>query len=461
MGYLGSQFGTSSGNSGDAGMNYKAGEANVGQAANTQQAQDLYGQAQSGIAQQQAFLQALQAQNGVGNQSDVFNQQQALAAQFQGVADGTGPNPAQAALNQATANNVSTQAALMAGQRGAGQNVGMLARQAAQQGANTQQQAAGQGATMQATQSLNAMQGLQNQQANMANLATQQVGQQANATTGLNQTIQSEQANILGAIANQNNALVSNQNSQNAANAAVAGKTAEGQQKGTLSKLGFSMAEGGVVPKFADGGMAAPMDQSMPQSLVQPMMVQAPQTKVASPAVGGVQSMFGQALTGAGTIGSPEVTPVNMQPSGPASEGTSLSSLAKMGNSPDASSDSKANMAGGDSAPIMSAGAGEKEGGMDMGAIMQMAAMAAAQGGKVPSKPVVGEQLAAQGKLVPGNKKVPAKGKNNYANDTVSAKLTPGEIVLPVSVTESADPVGNAAKFVHAVLMKQSGKKAK
>src|ERR1700679_261280 len=79
--------------------------------------------------------QALQGQNGLGNQSQVYGQ-------LQGVANGTGPNPAQAQLAQATGANTANQAALMAGQRGSAANVGLLARQAAQQGAANQQAAA-------------------------------------------------------------------------------------------------------------------------------------------------------------------------------------------------------------------------------------------------------------------------------------------------------------------------------
>lgn len=168
------------------------GEGLIRDAATKQQAEEQYANAQKGLGYQDAFLQALQAQNGIQNQSNVYNQ-------LAGVASGTGPNPAQAMLNQATSNNIANQAALMAGQRGASSNPALIARMAAQQGGNLQQQAVGQGATMQANQSLDALN-------RMGALAGQQVSQQANATTGYNQMAQNEQAQILGAIANQNNA---------------------------------------------------------------------------------------------------------------------------------------------------------------------------------------------------------------------------------------------------------------
>jgi hypothetical protein len=81
-------------------------------------------------------------------------------------------------LSQATGANTANQAALMAGQRGSGANAGLMARQAAQQGAANQQNSAGQAATMQANQSLNALN-------SMGSLATSQANQQANATQGV------------------------------------------------------------------------------------------------------------------------------------------------------------------------------------------------------------------------------------------------------------------------------------
>jgi hypothetical protein len=188
-------------------------------------------------------MQALQAQNGIGNQSSVFNQ-------LQGVANGTGPNPAQAMLAQSTGANTANQAALMAGQRGAGANVGLLARQAAQQGGANQQAAAGQAATMQANQSLGAL----NQ---LGGIAGQQVGQQAAATGALTGAQQSEQGLLYNQISNQNNANVAMTTDQNKNNLAQAQSGAQAQG-GALGGIGaaFGMARGGVVPgirNYADG----------------------------------------------------------------------------------------------------------------------------------------------------------------------------------------------------------------
>lgn len=108
-------------------------------------------------------LQTLQ-----GQQADVYGQQQNLAQTLLAQSQGMGPNPALAALNQSTGQNVQQQTAIMAGQRGASANPALLARQAAMQGAGIQQQSVGQAALMQAQQQIQAQQLLQQQQAQMA-----------------------------------------------------------------------------------------------------------------------------------------------------------------------------------------------------------------------------------------------------------------------------------------------------
>lgn len=262
-------------------------------------------------AQQNSLLSALQGQNGIGNQSQIFNQQQQLlnqqagvngvgnqqnallaqlqlaqqqqgtAGQYQNLANGVGPNPAQAQLAQNTAANVAQTGALMAGQRGASQNVGMLARQAGQQGAQTQQQAVGQAATLQAQQQLAGLQGLtaqqqaigatnqsiagiganqigqqQAQQTNLANLSTQQTGQQLAASQAVANTALGNQANVYG--------LQSNINTTNAGLAQANQKAQAGLIGGILGSAGAgaasaggtaSGAHGGEVQKYADGGV--------------------------------------------------------------------------------------------------------------------------------------------------------------------------------------------------------------
>lgn len=217
------------------------------------QIQQGYDQSQQALDQQRAFLSALQGQGGIGNQSNVFDQQQALANQLQAIGNGQGPNPALEQLRQATGQNIASQASLMGSQRGVGANPGLLARQAAMQGGNIQQQAVGQGATMQAQQQLDALRALQGQQANMANLSSQQVGQQAGALGNLNQLSQGLYGQGLGALGQYNATQASMQGNINDANAAVR-KAQEGRSAGGLS--GLIGSAGTLLPLLAasDGG---------------------------------------------------------------------------------------------------------------------------------------------------------------------------------------------------------------
>lgn len=195
------------------------------------QAQQAAQQANAGIQGQQDFVNALQGQNGIANQSSVYNQ-------FQDVANGKGPNPAQAMLAQQTGQNVATQAALMAGQRGAGANAGLIARQAGQQGGALQQNAIGQGATLQAQQSLGAL-------GQLSGIAGQQVGQEQNALTAYNQAAQGNQGQLLNSLQGQNAVISGQQNAQTAANAGIAGINAGAQNAanaGLASGLGSGFA---------------------------------------------------------------------------------------------------------------------------------------------------------------------------------------------------------------------------
>lgn len=282
MSFMGSLVGSAGGANGTG---FSAPSSAVTQQPTTSdQATNAYGQAQNGISQQQSFLNALNAQNGIGNQQQVYNQ-------LQGVANGTGPNPAQAQLAQSTAANVANQSALMAGQRGSGSNAGLIARQAAMQGAATQQQSAGQAATMQANQSLNALN-------TMGGLATSQVGQQANATSGLAQSQQSEQSNLLNSIGQQNNADVGMQSNINSANAGLA-STAMGGQYNTVSGMmsgassAMSMfAKGGPVQRFDDGGDVTAPAPIAASAAPPPTPAPAPASKSSGGSSGGISSLL-------------------------------------------------------------------------------------------------------------------------------------------------------------------------
>lgn len=417
-----------SGNTGGAGMNYQAGSANLLNPATTEQANQQYQNAQTGLQGQQDFLKAVQAQNGLGNQSSVFNQ-------MQGVANGTGPNPAQAMLANATGANVANQAALMAGQRGANQNVGMMTRQAAQQGATTQQQAAGQGAAMQANQSLGAL-------GQMGSLATNQANQQANATNAYSNAAQGEQGQILGAITGQNNAQVGNMASQNQANSGISKELVKPQ----ADFFGNLMSSAGSAAMMADGGQ-----------------VQGTTTlnQVANPSQSGPRSFAGSIFNSM----APTSNAMDESPSSKAGAtvgkglGTGISSVAK-GISSVFNDD-----AGG-------AGGGAMSSLTAPGGASMMTAMA--RGGAVPAMVSPGEKYLSPdkaakvaagkadamktGETIPGKPKVDG-AKNSYANDTVPATLQEGGIVLPRSITQGEDAQKKAIAFVKAHFSQQSKQK--
>lgn len=406
-----------------------------------EQTDAAYANNQKALAQQQGLLQELQGQNGIGNQSQVYNQ-------LQGVANGTGPNPAQAALNQSTQANVANQAALMAGQRGSGSNVGLLARQAAMQGANTQQQAIGQAATMQANQSLNAMNAA-------GNIAGQQVGNQIGATTANTQAQQNEQQQLLNAVAGQNNANVGLQSNINNINAGLAGNVMGNQTKVVGGLLGMGGGAAGGTGGSSGGGAAgaAPAAAALARGGV---------VQYAGGGMAGPQSSFGQFLSGWGGVGSaptqaPDINQgANLMPA-PNNDFLDIKKKAK------APSKETPELKVGDQVTT----AGEPT---------PTAGMMAARGGKVPALVSPGERYlppqavaeVASGKKNPmdAGEKIPGKpkvggAKNDYANDTVPKELEEGGIILPRSVTQAKHPHWEAHKFVSALMAKKGLKGSK
>lgn len=438
MGFVQNLVGTVTGNAGGAGSNYRAGSADLQTPITNQSGLLSVTSAREAIAKQQALLQALQAQNGIQNQSNVFNQ-------LQGVANGQGPNPAQAQLNQATGANTANQAALMASQRGAGANVGLIGRQAAQIGAQNQQQSAGQAATLQAQQSLGAL----NQ---LGNLASTQVGQQQ-AATNANQTgALAQEQNLLNAIAQQNNAKVGNQASINSANAGVAGATAN--QQGNL--LGGLMGGlGGALPTIFHGGAGSMLGGAGAGGAVM---------------AGGGDALGGAGLDAAtafvnkgGMIKQYEEGGVVTPQSDP------LLLINNMINDPIASKESGPQSFAGkfmqgfkDSSPQTT------QNSMSLGTSKLIEGLTKlAKGGKVSAMVSPGEVYLPPEKVeevkkgkdpIKEGQKIPGKAKlkgDNYANDTVPRTLDEGGIVIPKSVMESKHPHWEAFKFVQKTLAKK------
>jgi len=486
---IGSTFGMQSGNTGGAGLNYQAGSSPLIQAATGQQAQDLYNNVQSGLNQQQAFVNALQAQGTQG-----MGAQTALSSMLMNQAQGGGPNPAQAMLAQSTGRNVANQAALMAAQRGASQNVGLMARQAAQQGAQTQQQAAGQAASMQAQQSLAAQNQLQN-------LANTQVSQQGGALANYNTEAQNAQQNVLNSIAQLNNASVANMASQNSANAGISQIAAKGQQD-TLGGLmggigngamGLAMAKGGMVKHYAEGGQSTMNDS--PDQIVADAAMSAPKAAPAKSAFqmpSWVQKVTSNSPTASAQSAGPiqgnkqSTNPVPALQSGGNSIGYGIGSGIRSGvgaigglfsSDPNAAVNSADPMATMGHGTEMSGGAGDQTPSAPSQAFSNMdetGMMFAARGGKVPAMLSPGEIYLApekakevvKGKADPisEGKKVPGKAKvkgDSLKNDTVPATLKEGGVVIPRSVLESKTPHRDAYKFVNAVLAKSKMNKGR
>lgn len=413
------------------GNSYQATPAQISSPVTKEQIDAANLQAQNTLAQQQAFVNALQSQGGLQNQSNVFNQ-------LQNIAQGQGPNPAQAMLNQATGANVANQAALMAGQRGASANVGLIGRQAAQQGAATQQQAASQAANLQAQQSLGAL----NQAGNIANTQAQQALAGTNALTGAAQGLQS---NLLGAQGSFNAAQVNNQAEANRINSQVAANNAatRGQLFGQLTSAigtgisGIPMGGGGGGGKAMAGG--TDLNQKYAMMAAEGGEVKpTPKPKNKFKDTGkGVQDTSGYAAY------------KNKSP-------TIIDQIKGFFFEDDAQK--------------------KAEGGMIEGPRSHLG-RCYANGGNVPEKvPALlspGETYLAPnevskvkqgadpmkiGEKIPGKPKVPGPV-DSYANDTVPKVLKEGGIVLPRSVTQAKDPSKKAAEFVAAILKDRALKK--
>lgn len=396
-------------------------------ASQLQTAQDLSGQA---LGTQQGFVNQL-----AGQTSGAVAAQQQLQAQLQQQAQGQGPNPAAAALAQQTAANTQTGAALAAGQRGASQNAGLIARQVGQQTAATQQAGVGQAATLEAQQQLAA-------QGQLQNLAASQIGQVGSAEGQQTGSVLSNQGQLLNA-----------QGAQQSANAGIANTNAKGQQQiagGVAGGLGSALfgASGGMVPSYDAGGAVAPAGSgpSVPSSwsgrflagLTNPGGTNTPQqkatpvvgdsttlsqgsSKAASGAMGTLQKIFGGITGGGGISATPDA------------------SAAGAGATDLATDVAMVGYKGGEVKAMLSPG--EK--------YIPPQKVAAVAKGK--------ESLDKAGKTVPGKPKI--KG-DSLKNDIVPATLKAGGVVIPNHIMQAKDPGEKARKFVEAILAKQSLKRA-
>lgn len=333
----------------------------------------------------QNFNQTLAAQNGAQNQTDVYNRYGQIAA-------GQGPNPALAQLNQTTGANVANQAALMAGQRGASANTGLIARQAAQQGADIQQQAVGQAATLEANQQLNAL-GAQ------AGIAGQQVGQlQAGLATAAGNAT-NHQGQLLNAQGQYNSSVTGGQGNVNTANAGIR-QGAQQEQYGLLN--GALSGAGGALVNAAKpaGGVPAPSGGG---------------AQIASPNSRAVQA---PAMAQGGLIAGRDRMAKGGHPSFVAQYLHGQLAMASGGKVPAVVSPQEVYLSPHQVKEVMERGAD-------------------------PMK--IGHHF-------PGKDKV--KGRDSFKNDVIETELDAGGVVLPLHVTTHKDASNRGRKFVAKTVAK-------
>jgi hypothetical protein len=457
--------------------NFQGQAANLTPGTNTGQLNQAYQGAQGALANQQNLVN-LTTPGVLG----AVNNQNTLANQYLAMSQGQGPNPAQAQLNQATGANVANQAALMAGQRGAGANVGLMARQAAQQGASTQQQAVGQAATLEAQQQIAAQQ-------NLANLSAQQVGQAGTAVSGANQAQQNEQNILQNANTSLNNADVSMQSNLNNVNLGAA--TANQQNNtnilgGIASQIPVisSIFEHGGAVKMAGGGQinANPLLGNQPNSA----------------ASGWAAPQFNQSNASSGPVvpGTPEQPAIQSPFGGKKSAPESQGALGTQSED----SPSAASMMSDNSGQYGSSLMNAPDSGVSAETVMNaspadftsvlMAAPAMASGGRIcpgPHRSHVANFMASGGKTgdvkalvspkeiyltpeqvgkvvhegadpvkighrFPGTDKV--KGRDSKKNDVIPTTLRAGGVVIPVHITTHKDASNKARKFVGRTMAK-------
>ncbi len=351
-------------------------------------------------------------QQGGTHSLNTYQQQQNLANALMMQSQGIGPNPAQDQLNQNTANNVANQSAMMAGQRGASSNPALIARQAAMQGSNAQQNSIGQAAGLQAQQELAAQQqaiGLYGQMGNQSN--------QLFGTSLAGQNTQNANSIQNYAMAQGINAQVAqgNVNAQNATTGSI------------LGALG-----GGGASMFAEGGQVASVQ--VPQL--------APSEGVVFTSGGGDDKKKKKKGDEGGDVAEGGAVADVGSSAGGSAGSSSLGSMASMfadGGDVYAPESGGDVASGGGSVDIGAGGSGgawakkKDSGGGGGGGLMSMLPLLA---------------MLEKGGGVPGKAKV--KG-NNLKNDQVPALLSPGEIVLPRSVTQAPDMEKKAIEFLRHI----------
>jgi hypothetical protein len=358
------------------------------------------------VQDQRNLAQALiQQSKGPGVSTD---QQQQLANTLQAQSQGQGPSLAQQQLANATNQNASNAASQVASQKGI--NPAQAARMVGQNQAAANQQAAGQSAMTRAQEQF----GAQNQQAgvlnNIANtqLSNRQQALQAQQTAGGvmqgagSQALSSQQTanSLLGTTSagqnSQNNTAVQNHQTTQGLSAQISGQNADRTNSTVGSLINAGGAGVSALTNFAHGGIVPGVQYFSGGGGVDVSGITAPLTHFS-------ESFGGSAARSGGPL---------------------ASMMGKGGGSGAAGALGEQGVAEGSGAAA-TAGMGDV-----LGEVAPLALLAA-HGGGVPGKAAV-------------------RG-DSPRNDTVPAVLSPGEVVLPRSVTQSPDADKKAAAFVAAI----------
>jgi len=385
------------------------------------------------------------------NTAQGSNTENTLTNAYTNQVNGTGPNPAQAELNQNTGVNIAQSAALAAGQRGGGANAGLIAENAARQGATTQQQAVGQAATLGAQQQIAA-------ESNLQNLAGSEIAQGTGATQALNSAQQNEQNILQGANTSFNNANVTQQDSINNVNAGIS--TGNANTSGNIVSgigSGLSSAASFVGGLFADGGKVPPAPwKKMAAGGVVGQTTSAPQSYVGN--------WLNSSVNTAGPTASP-VPPINTAGANP---------FAFVGSSPKGASKPAAPAArvpdGSQSEDYKNLDDGPAGNGSNSADYKNLSDLNPNEASPLlandpleTSGPnaLTNFSLAAEGGVMG---KVPGKSpvnRDSYSNDKVPALLSPGEVVIDLNTLKDPGPLGKKARFVAASIERVKAKKGK
>lgn len=360
-------------------------------------AQDALGQYNPLAAQNEARKQ----------QANILGQQGQLAGNLFAGLNGTQPSVAQQQLNQTTQGNVANQFAMAQ----ANPNNPGAARMAAMNAGNINQQAAGQGAMLRAQEMQNTQGMLGNVLGGMQGSAGGIRGQDLGMYDTLNRTAQGYLGQQMQLQGMQQQGRQAQDAAQQQAFSGAQSSAVGGKIMNAAAGIGGAFAGGGLGGLFGGGGGGGGGGGTT--GGVNPYTQMVPANTYQFAHGGDVPSVMGDRIcAGCGHLNSECIC-------GSRAQGGTPSPFAHGGAVPSVMGDR------------ICAGCGH-----------------------LNSECICGSR--AQGGLIPGY----ARGGDRLANDTVSAKLSPGEIVLPRSITKADDAPDKAKAFVEAIRKKHKTKRA-